>query len=122
MVTRSLNRILLSSLLMLSAHSAFADNLTTAESDELIKEDIAASQVLATVCPKIMGQNAIFDKKIQQLSQSYLKNMSVKSMTLNQLNQDAEYQAILKTAKADAAEVNQDEQKSVCAEVLEIED
>lgn len=122
MFTRSLKRILLSSLLALSAHSTFAEQLTAAESDELVKEDIAAIQVLVTICPNIMGPNAIFDKKTQQLSDSYLKNMSVKNMTLTQLSQDAEYQAIFKKAKADAAEVDPAEQKSICAEVLEIED
>ncbi|OTG83575.1 MCR_0457 family protein [Acinetobacter sp. ANC 4648] len=121
MFTRSLNRFLCLSLFVLSTHSAFAESLTTAESDELIKEDVAATQVLATVCPKIMGKNAIFEKKAQQLSESYLKNMSVKNMTLAQLAQDTEYQAILAAAQADAIEVGQDEQKSVCGEMLEIE-
>ncbi|OTG65881.1 MCR_0457 family protein [Acinetobacter silvestris] len=122
MSTRSLNRILCLSLFILSAHSAFAESLTTAESDSLVKEDIASAQVLATVCPKILGKNAILEKKMQQLSESYLKNMSVKSTTLAQLAQDSEYQAILAAAFADAAEVDQDEQKSVCGEILEIND
>lgn len=122
MSNRSLNRLLCLSLFTLCTQTVIAsDALTVAESDTLAKEDIAAAQVLVEVCPTLIGKNPAFDSKIQNHTQTLLKDLKGSAKNLEQLAQDAEYQTILKSAKLDAKEVEKEEQKSVCEDVLNIE-
>ena len=121
MQTHSLKHIFYLGLLTLSAQTIHAsDALTTAEADTLTKEDLAAVQILTEVCPALMSHHEGFQKKIEALSQTFLGNLSSK-VTLAQLQQDSEYQLILKAAKNDAAEVEQAEQKAACEDILSLD-
>ncbi|HJF27936.1 hypothetical protein OC498_04655 [Acinetobacter bohemicus] len=104
----------------LFSHSVLATtDLTTEESNTIIKEDIAAAQVMAEVCPAIIGKNATFDSVIQQLIQTYLGEYSVKGMTYSALQADSEYKSLLKEARDGAKQSSQEEQQTVCQEILD---
>ena len=120
MITRSLTRTISFAFITLCAQSTFAESLTAQESDLIAKEDIAATQVLLEVCPALIGDNAAFKTKIETLTQSFLKDLS-KATTLAQLQQDGEYQAALKEARANVKEVDQPEQKTVCNDDFELD-
>lgn len=119
MITRSLTRTISIAFITLCTHTAFAEGLTTQEADLLAKEDIAATQVLAEVCPSLIGNNSTFQSKIDTLTQTLLKDLS-KTTTLDQLKQDPEYQSVFKEAQVNAKEVDQAEHKAVCNDVLEL--
>ncbi len=120
MITRSLTRTISIAFITLCTQSVFSETLTQQEADLLAKEDIAATQVLAEVCPALLGNNPTFKTKIDTLTQTLLKDLS-KTTTLAQLQQDKEYQAALKEARASSKEVDQVEQKTVCADVIELD-
>ena len=121
MPIRSLKFILLSTLFTIFAQSSFADSgLTAEESDSIIKEDIAATQVLIEVCPALTANNPKILSSLHNMTQTFLKELKNSSSTLEQLKQDAEYQSILKEAKADATAVDTTEQKSACEDLLNL--
>ena len=60
-------------LITLCAQSAFSETLTSQESDRIAKEDIAATQVLAEVCPVLIGNNPAFQTKIENLNPNLIK-------------------------------------------------
>ena len=94
------------------------EGLTQAEANTIIKEDIASTQVMAEVCPAIVGKNAKFDHNIHQLIKSYLQDYSDKSMTYDKIQADTEYKSVLDEARQAAKETSKDEQKSVCDDVV----
>jgi nucleoid-associated protein YejK len=98
--------------------SVMANDLTAEENNTIVKEDIASAQVMAEVCPAIIGQNAKLNSTIEQLIQSYLAEYSDKSMSYAQLQADSEYKSILEEARQGAKQTSDDEQKTVCNEVL----
>ena len=53
--------------------------LSPAEANTIIKEDIASIQVMAEMCPAIIGKNAKFDQKIKK----FLSLWAALSRTLN---------------------------------------
>lgn len=119
MPIRSLKFILLSTLFTIFAQSSFADSgLTAEESDSIIKEDIAATQVLIEVCPALTANNPRIISSLNSMTHTFLKELHNPSITLEQLKQDAEYQTIFKEAKADAIAVDTAEQKSACEDLL----
>lgn len=120
MFTRSLTRTISIAFITLCSHSAFAETITVQEADLLTKEDIASTQVLIDVCPAFTANNPALKTKIDFLTNTLLKNLS-QTTTLAQLQQDGEYQAAFKEAQANAKEVDSEEQKSVCADVLTLE-
>jgi len=79
------------------------------------------AQVMAEVCPALIGKNAKFDANITTLTQSYLADYSDKSMTLAKLQADSEYKSVLEEARQAAKETDKSEQKSVCDDVLNYE-
>ncbi|TCB42277.1 hypothetical protein E0H83_12200 [Acinetobacter terrestris] len=97
------------------------EGLTQAEANTIVKEDLASAQVMAEVCPAIVGKNAKFDHNIHQLIQSYLQDYSDKSMTYDKIQADTEYKAVLDEARQAAKETSKDEQKSVCDDVVNYE-
>ncbi|CAB1211594.1 MCR_0457 family protein [Acinetobacter bouvetii] len=103
---------------LLSTAVSANEGLTQAEANTLVKEDIASTQVMAEVCPAIIGKNAKFDHNIHQLIQTYLQDYSEKSMTYEKIQADTEYKSVLDEARQAAKETNKDEQKSVCDDVL----
>ncbi len=97
------------------------DSLSIAEADAMIKEDLASTQVLIEVCPTLNGKNAKFDQNIQKIIESHLESHSSKSMTFDKIQKDSEYQSFLNEARQAAKETTQDEQKSVCKDVINYE-
>ncbi|WP_180058273.1 MCR_0457 family protein [Acinetobacter sp. YH12227] len=97
------------------------DGFTQDEANTIVKEDIASAQVMAEVCPALIGKNAKFDANITTLTQSYLADYSDKSMTLAKLQADSEYKSVLEEARQAAKETDKSEQKSVCDDVLNYE-
>ena len=102
------------------SQSIFASNtdLSAAESDTIIKEDIAAAQVMAEFCPAIVGSEAVIQSKIKTLATEYLADLSNKNVSFESLQTDAEYVEILKSARHDSNQTSKDEQKEVCQELL----
>lgn len=104
------------------SQSAFAlEGLSTEEANTIVKEDIAAAQVMTELCPALVGQNAKIDSNIQSLIQTYLQDYSDQSMTYAKLQSDSEYISILKEARTDANQTDKAEQKSVCDDVVNFE-
>lgn len=103
---------------LLSSAVLANEDLSPAEANSLIKEDLAATQVMTEVCPAILGKNTKFDQNIQQLIQSHLEGYSDTSITFEKIRMDNEYQAILDEARQAAKKTSQEEQKSVCNDVI----
>jgi len=103
---------------LLSSTVLADEGLSPEEADTLVKEDLASTQVMAEVCPAIIGKNAKFDQNIQLLIKSYLQDYSDKSITFDKIQSDSEYQSVLKETRQAAKETSKDEQKSVCEDVV----
>lgn len=104
------------------SQSAFAlEGLSAEEANTIVKEDIAAAQVMTEFCPALVGQGPKIESNIQTLIQTYLQDYSDKSMTYAKLQLDSEYQSILKEARTDAKGTDKAEQKSVCDDVVNFE-
>lgn len=99
--------------------SVMASELTVDENNTIVKEDIASAQVMAEVCPAMIGQNAKLDSIIQTLIQSYLADYSDKGMSYQKLQADNEYKSLLEEARQGAKQTSTDEQKTVCEEILD---
>ncbi|MBK0062290.1 MULTISPECIES: MCR_0457 family protein [unclassified Acinetobacter] len=99
-----------------------AEGLTQVESNALVKEDIAGTQVLSEVCPALIGKQAKFEQNIQKLIQINLKEYSDQSMTFATLQNDAEYKSLLAEAHITLKETSTEEQKSVCEDVLSFQE
>lgn len=107
------------SLTVFISPSVLATDLTVEENDTIVKEDIAAAQVMTEVCPAMIGQNAKLDSIIQTLIQSYLADYSDKGMSYQKLQADSEYKSLLEEARQGAKQTSTDEQKTVCEEILD---
>lgn len=94
------------------------DGLSPEETNSIVKEDIASTQIMAEVCPAVIGKNAKLDANIKLLTQMYLKDYSG-SMTIDQLQSDPEYKSILQETRKAAQETSQEEQQAVCMDVVE---
>ena len=99
--------------------SVMASELTVDENNTIVKEDIASAQVMAEVCPAMIGQNAKLDSIIQTLIQSYLADYSDKGMSYQKLQADSEYKSLLEEARQGAKQTSTDELKTVCEEILD---
>ncbi|NOJ67677.1 MCR_0457 family protein [Acinetobacter indicus] len=98
-----------------------AEGLTVEEANTIVKEDIAAAQVMAEVCPAIIGKNAKLDSNIQALIETYLADLKGQTLSYSALQADAEYKNILIEARDAAKETTADEQKTVCQDAAAIE-
>lgn len=119
--TISKNLICIGIFISLLPHLAFAENLSVAELDALVKEDIAAAQVLTEICPAFIGNTAKFNANISAFTQSNLKRLSQPISTLEQIKQDPVYKEAYAEAKQSLNETDREEQKSSCEEVLDAE-
>lgn len=98
------------------------ESLSLEEANTIVKEDLASTQVIAEVCPAIIGKNAKFEQNIQSLINTYLQDYSDQSMTFDKIQADSEYKAILDETRLAAKETSKDEQLSVCDDVLNYQD
>lgn len=111
-------------LLLLGLNSAavlHAEGLSPAELDALVKEDIAAAQVLNEICPNLIGDNSTFTTHISSFTAQNLARLS-KNTTLTQLQADLEYQNIYQAAKKETLASPEAEQKIGCQDVLTLQD
>lgn len=104
-----------------SCQFSLANNdLSPAEKNSIIKEDVASIQVLQSYCPTVIGKNVKFDQNIQNLLYEYLSEYSDSSITLQKLQQDAEYQKILKETQKSLNESSIEDNKFTCEEIITI--
>lgn len=94
------------------------DGLSPEDANSIVKEDIASTQIMAEVCPAVIGKNAKLDANVKLLTQMYLKDYTG-SMTLDQLQADPEYKSILQETRKAAQETSKEEQQAVCMDVVE---
>ena len=94
------------------------DGLSPEEANSIVKEDIASTQIMAEVCPAVIGKNAKLDANVKLLTQMYLKDYTG-SMTLDQLQADPEYKSILQETRKAAQETSKEEHQAVCMDVVE---
>jgi hypothetical protein len=83
-------------------------------------EEIATVDVLGEICPKILGERMTrqFNQGYQHLVSSLLPNIPSPSIAIQSLRGDAEYNALLQTARADTAKYAVAENRAVCLDVL----
>ena len=91
--------------------------LSNAEADTIIKEDIAAAQVMIELCPALVGSKANIEQKVQVIIQTYLTELSDKHINYTALQKDTEYQAVLEQARQDMQQTSGAEQKELCLEL-----
>jgi hypothetical protein len=91
--------------------------LSNAEADTIIKEDIAAAQVMIELCPALVGSKANIEQKVQVIIQTYLTELSDKHINYTALQKDTEYQAVLEQARQDMQQTSGAEQNELCLEL-----
>lgn len=97
----------------------FADEvISTQEADSLIKDDIAATQVLQEICPAFVGTNKKLELNTQKIIAMYLNGYSNKSMSLANLQNDAEFKTLLNEARQAAKQMDHHEQHELCEEMV----
>ena len=103
----------------LCTQTVFADeDISTQEADSLIKDDIAATQVLQEICPAFVGTNKKLEANTQKIIAMYLKGYSNKSMSLANLQNDAEFKTLLNEARQAAKQMDHHEQHELCEEMV----
>lgn len=103
----------------LCTQAVFADEvISTQEADSLIKDDIAATQVLQEICPAFVGTNKKLESNAQKIIAMYLSGYSNKSMTLATLQNDAEFKTLLNEARLAAKQMDHHEQHELCEEIV----
>lgn len=119
--TLSVRKLMTLGCAALLSQAVFAnDGFTQAEADTIVKEDIASAQVMVEICPAIVGQEAVLNAKLKEIVDSYLVDLSDKSMDFNKLQNDSEYKLVLAEARQDAKATAAAEQKEVCEELLNL--
>ena len=93
-------------------------DLSAAEADTIVKEDIASAQVMVEICPALVGSESVIQNKVKAIATEYLADLSNKQMTFESLQKDAEYVEILKAARVDTQQTSKDEQTEVCQEII----
>lgn len=97
----------------------FADeDISTQEADSLIKDDIAATQVLQEICPAFVGTNKKLESNTQKIITTYLQGYSNKSITLAALQNDAEFKTLLNEARQASKQMDHHEQHELCEEIV----
>lgn len=96
-------------------------DLSATEKNSMIKEDVASAQVMQEVCPAFIGKNAKFEHNMKGLIAEYLLDYSEPSISLEKLQQDAEYKGLIQEARDAAKSTSKEENKLACEEVLSIE-
>ncbi|MFC6052477.1 MCR_0457 family protein [Acinetobacter portensis] len=96
-------------------------DLSLAEKNSIIKEDVASAQIMQEVCPTLIGKNAKFDQNIKNLISEYLADYSDKNISLEKLKLDAEYKILLQEAREALKDASQEENQFACTEVSTIE-
>ena len=103
----------------LCTQTVFADEgISTQEADSLIKDDIAATQVLQEICPAFVGTNKKIESNTQKIITTYLQGYSNKSITLSALQNDTEFKTLLNEARQASKQMDHHEQHELCEEIV----
>lgn len=119
MLNRSLIRFAcITTFTFLSSTLVHANLISQAELDLVVKEDIAAAQVLNEICPALVTDATKIQHAVAQFTKESLKQLSSGAMSLEQLKQDAEYQNAYKEASAENNGYSQEEKQQGCNELI----
>lgn len=102
----------------LSSTLVHANLISKAELDLVLKEDIAAAQVLNEICPTLVPDASKIQLAVAEFTETSLKDLGSGTMSLAQLKQDAEYQNAYKEALAENNEYSQEEKQQGCNELI----
>ena len=106
--------------LVLSPAVLAITGLSTEESDTIVKEDLAAAHVMFEICPAVIGTEVDLRAKLKEVTAPFLADLSDKTMTIEKLLADAEYQELLEQARLDAKETDEAERKEVCEQLVKL--
>lgn len=83
-------------------------------------EEVATVDILTEICPKVLdsAQVGAFNTGYQRLLTEMLPNIPSPASSIKTLHDDAEYKALLDTAREDAASVSVEENRQVCLDVV----
>lgn len=121
MILKMMIRLIVALGFSVSSACIFAFELSTHEQLTEAKQDIASIQMMSERCPVLIQDHAQFKQKIQAILNQQLTNYPAPSTDLRQLQQDAEYQQLFKTAQQDAARVDEQEMRLACEEVFSLD-
>ncbi len=95
------------------------EGIEVSSSMQSTREEIAAIQVLSEICPKIIGKNKNFDSGYQRLLKDFMPGFENPSLAVRALNEEDDYQTILKQAREDAAKASQEDNREICLGVID---
>ena len=83
-------------------------------------EEVATVDILTEICPKVLESSQVgaFNIGYQRLLSEMLPNIPTPATSIKTLHDDAEYKALLDTAREDAASVSVEENRQVCLDVV----
>lgn len=119
MLNRSLTRVAcITALTFLSSTLVQANLISKAELDLVVKEDIAAAQVLNEICPALITDATKIKQQVDSFTTESLKHLSQTNLSFEQLKADPEYQNAFKEALAENNEYSQEEKQQGCNELI----
>lgn len=119
MLNRSLTRVVcITTLTFLSSTLVQANLISKAELDLVVKEDIAAAQVLNEICPALIKDATKIKQQVDSFTAESLKHLSQANLSFEQLKADPEYQNAFKEALAENNEYSQEEKQQGCNELI----
>lgn len=89
------------------------DNLPVTE------EEVATVNVLGEICPKILGKNPNFDKGYRLALADMLPGVTDPVLAIRALQDDPNYQKVLKDARNEAAKATVEDNREVCLELTQ---
>lgn len=105
---------------LLSTTAAQANLMSKSELDLVVKEDIAAAQILNSICPTFVADSSKIKQQVHKFTTENLTQLSNPSTTFEQLSMDPEYLAAYKAAQLENKQYSQAEQKQGCENLLNI--
>ena len=119
MLNRSLTRVVcITTLTFLSSTLVQANLISKAELDLVVKEDIAAAQVLNEICPALITDATKIKQQVDSFTAESWKHLSQANLSFEQLKADPEYQNAFKEALAENNEYSQEEKQQGCNELI----
>lgn len=105
---------------LLSTTAAQANLMSKSELDLVVKEDIAAAQILNSICPALVADSSKIKQQVDRFTTENLAQLSNPNTTFEQLKIDPEYLSAYKTAQLENKQYSQAEQKQGCEDLLSV--
>lgn len=83
------------------------------------REEIAVIQVLGESCPQIIGKNKNFDAGYQRILEDLLPGVSDPVNALKAYSEEADFQELVKQARASFAKESAEDNRAVCLDVID---